>query len=137
MTQDLIKQMREQYAKQQEEKIAKEQPIEEVVINPAPTPDATNTPQDVLNRTVATIKKVNETKANANLKVQSVDGTQHDLSTMDGSVDDKLLASLKFIEGTFETQSSVATKLASKQDTLTKTITLTFDDNTTETIKVG
>lgn len=196
MTQDLIKKMREEYAKQQEEKLIQEQ-VEQIKLEAeaAPAPSATNTPQAVLDRTVATIKKVNEvkasgnlqvinmsltddvkvnistmdgttaektlvardyvdggiallntSKANANLKVQSIDGTQHDLSTMDGSVDDKLLASLKFIEGTFETQASITTKLATKadatalatkQDTLTRTLTLVLDDGTTTNIKVG
>lgn len=75
-------------------------------------------------------------KANANLKVASgiaPDDTAIlvDISDMDGKANAYTIASVDMV-------GLVTSKLIeTKQDTLTKTITLTFDDNTTETIKVG
>lgn len=101
------------------EKLRQEQ--EQVIVSiPAPTPDTTNTPQDILNRTVAVITKVNDrisVKASTDLSNVNV-GT-----TYAGKVP-QVNASGEF-------------DFVSKQDTLTKTIQLIADDNTTIDIKVG
>lgn len=102
MTQDLIKKMREEYAKQQEEKLIQEQ-VEQINLeaNAAPTPSATNTPQAVLDRTVATIKKVNEVKASGNLQVRNfalTDDVKVNISTMDGTTVEKTLVAQDYVD---------------------------------------
>lgn len=134
-TKKLIEQARKLAEIQREQAIV-EKAIE-VSLLPADPAPSNITPQDAFNETWDAIKKVNEVKANGNLKVQSISGQQVDLSGMDGSIDDKLLPSLKFIESTFETTANVNTKLATKQDTLTKTLTLHWDDGTSTDVKVG
>lgn len=66
-------------------------------------------------------------KANANLKVHDSTGADVNLSTMDGTTDDKKMPSVKYVDNA----------VSAKQDKLTTSLTLHWDDGTTEDIKVG
>lgn len=93
----------------------------------------------------ALILSVESAKADGTLQAVLGNGTAVNISTMDGTTDDKKLATKAYADTKASTATMMgqlalkadATALAAKQDELTKVIELSADDGTTIDIKVG